>query len=261
MPSFIDSHAHIDGPEFDADRADVIARARAAGLTDIVVIGAGGDLDTCRRAIALAETDPHLHAAVAIHPHDVAAIEPAFWPELLALAAHPAVVAVGETGLDYHYDHSPRENQRAAFRKFIDIAREVQKPVVCHIRDAHADAQAILTDTEAAELGVVIHCFTGTPADARIYAEMGCYVSFSGIATFKSAGDIRDAVKEVPHNRLLLETDCPYLAPVPMRGRRNEPAFLVHTAEVIAREANLSVADLAAQTTANTRRIFNLSAD
>lgn len=258
MPTFIDSHAHIDGPEFDSDREAVLERARAAGLCDIIVIGSAGDLATCRRAIALAESDPHLYAAVAIHPHDAAAIEPDFWPELATLAAHPSVVAVGETGLDYHYDHSPRDVQQDAFRRFIALAHEVKKPVVCHIRDAHADAQQILADTGAATLGVIIHCFTGTPADAEIYADMGCYVSFSGIATFKSAGDIRAAVKKVPHHRLLLETDCPYLAPIPMRGKRNEPAFLVHTAEVIAAEAGLSVTALGEATTANTRRVFRL---
>jgi TatD DNase family protein len=167
------------------------------------------------------------------------------------------VVAIGETGLDYYYDHSPRQAQRDAFVRFLDLARRVGKPVVCHIRDAHDDARAILAEHGAGR--GVIHCFTGTPADAAAYVALGYHVSFSGIVTYKNAQPIRDAVREVPIDRLLIETDCPYLAPVPMRGKRNEPAYVVHTAAVVAREAGLPVEELARHTTANACAVFGLT--
>jgi TatD DNase family protein len=251
-----DSHAHVDGKEFDADRPEVLARARAAGVQRIVVIGAVGDPTSAERAVALAERDPEIWATVATHPHDVAQMTPAWWEVHERLARHPRVVAVGETGLDYHYDHSPREVQKAAFARFIELARAVNRPVVCHIRDAHDDARAILRAGGAT--GCVIHCFTGTPDDARAYAELGYYVSFSGIVTYKTAQGIRDAVPVVPRDRLLIETDCPYLAPVPRRGKRNEPAFLTHTAEVVARCSGMSFDELADVTSRNACRVFGL---
>lgn len=261
-----DSHAHVDGPEFDADRDAVLARARAAGVQRMIVIGAVGEPASAERAVALAERDPDIWATVATHPHDVAAMTPDWWAVHERLARHPRVVAIGETGLDYYYDHSPRDPQRAAFARFIELARAVGKPVVCHIRgkdggehDAHAEAREILAAGGAAELGCVIHCFTGTPDDARAYAAAGYYVSFSGIVTYKSAQALRDAVPLVPHDRLLIETDCPYLAPIPVRGKRNEPAFLAHTAEVVARCAGLSFNDLARVTAENARRVFRLA--
>jgi TatD DNase family protein len=254
----IDSHAHVDGPEFDADRPAVLSRARAAGVQRIIVIGAVGEPASAERAVALAELDPDVWATVATHPHDVARMTPAWWDVHERLAQHPRVVAIGETGLDYYYDHSPREAQRAAFERFLALAHTAGKPVVCHIRDAHADARAILAAGGAGELGCIIHCFTGTPDDARAYAELGYYVSFSGIVTYKTAHPLREAVALVPRDRLLIETDCPYLAPVPQRGRRNEPAFLVHTAAVVAAAAGLSLDELARATTANACRIFGL---
>ncbi|MBA3395810.1 MAG: TatD family hydrolase [Deltaproteobacteria bacterium] len=255
-----DSHAHVDGPEFDADRDDVLARARAAGVQRMIVIGAVGDTTSAERSVALAERDPGVWATVATHPHDVEKMTPAWWEVHERLARHPRVVAIGETGLDYYYDHSPRQLQQEAFARFIELARAVGKPVVCHIRDAHDDARAILAAGRADELGCVIHCFTGTPDDARAYAALGYYVSFSGIVTYKTAQPLRDAVPLVPRDRLLIETDCPYLAPIPKRGKRNEPAFLTHTAEVVAQCAGMSFEDLAAQTAANTCRVFGLSA-
>ena len=260
MADLFDSHAHVDGPEFDADRDAVLARARAAGVKRMVVIGAVGDFHSAERAVAFAERDPDVWATVATHPHDVAQMTPEWWATHERLARHPRVVAIGETGLDYYYDHSPREAQRDAFAKFVELARSVGKPVVCHIRDAHDDARAILRDTRAAELGCIIHCFTGTPDDARAYAEMDCYVSFSGIVTYKTAQALRDSVPLVPRERLLIETDCPYLAPVPVRGKRNEPGNLVHTAEVVARCSGTSFEDLARITTENACRIYRLTA-
>ena len=254
-----DSHAHVDGPEFDADRVDVLARARAAGVQRMIAIGAVGDTGSAERSVRLAESDPDIWATVATHPHDVAKMTPAWWDVHERLARHPRVVAIGETGLDYYYNHSPHEDQRAAFGRFIDLAREVGKPVVCHIRDAHEEAREILIRHRAPELGVVIHCFTGTPDDARAYAALGCYVSFSGIVTYKTAQPLRDSVPLVPHDRLLIETDCPYLAPIPKRGKRNEPWFLVHNAEVVATCAALSFEELAEQTARNACAVFRLS--
>lgn len=253
----IDSHAHIDVEQFDPDRGEMLRRARDAGVAEIIIIGAAGTLETVERAVALAKSGPGLHASVGVHPHDIGAMDESWWPRLRELAASPDVCAVGETGLDYYYDSSPRELQRQRFAEFITLARDVDKPVICHIRDAHADAKRILSDTGARK--VVIHCFTGTAADAADYVAMGAHVSFSGIVTFKNAAELRRAVAEVPLDRLLIETDCPYLAPVPRRGVRNEPAFLVHTAEVVAEAAGVSVAALAAQTTENTRTLFALT--
>jgi TatD DNase family protein len=267
-----DSHAHVDGPEFDADREAVLARARQAGVKRIVVIGAVGDPSSAERSVALAERDPNVWATVATHPHDVKQMTDDWWATHERLARHPRVVAIGETGLDYYYDHSPHDLQQAAFRRFLELAHAVQKPVVCHIRsrqddataptdrnrDAHEDARAILREGRASELGCVIHCFTGTPDDAREYAAMGCYVSFSGIVTYKTASDLREAVRLVPHDRLMIETDCPYLSPVPKRGKRNEPAFVVHTAEVVAQCAGLSFEELARITTENASRVYRL---
>jgi TatD DNase family protein len=259
MTELFDSHAHVDGPEFDADRDEVLARARAAGVRRICVIGAVGDPSSAERSVALAERDPDIWATVATHPHDVEKMTDDWWATHERLAVHPRVVAIGETGLDYYYDHSPREAQRAAFTRFVDLARRVGKPVVCHIRDAHEDAKSVLRETGAAELGIVIHCFTGTPDDAADYAAMGAYVSFSGIVTYKTAQPLRDAVKRVPLDRILVETDCPYLSPIPHRGRRNEPAHVVHTARVVAEAAGVSFEDLAARTVANTCMIFRVS--
>jgi TatD DNase family protein len=254
-----DSHAHVDGPEFDADRDEVLARARAAGVTRMVVIGAVGDPSSAERSVALAERDPNIWATVATHPHDVKQMTPEWWATHERLAVHPRVVAIGETGLDYYYDHSPHDVQQDAFRRFIELARRVNKPVVCHIRDAHEDARAILRETNAAELGCIIHCFTGGPDDARAYAELGCYVSFSGIVTYKTAQPLRDALPLVPRDRLMIETDCPYLAPVPKRGKRNEPAFVVHTAELVAQTLGIPFDELAQITTANTLRVYRLT--
>ncbi len=257
---FIDSHAHIDGPEFDGDRDEVLARARAAGVSEIICVGAGGDLATAARTVELARRERGLYATVGVHPHAAGKLEPSWWPALEELAAEDAVVGIGETGLDYHYDTFPRQVQRRVFAEFIDFARRLELPLVCHIRDAHDDARRILGERDAAEFGCVIHCFTGTPEDAAAYVDMGMYISFSGIVTFRgrSADPLRAAVREVPHDRIMIETDCPYLAPQPMRGKRNEPAFVTHTAAVVAHEAGLDVAELALRATDNTRRLFAL---
>lgn len=258
MLTWFDSHAHVDGPDFDGDREAVMARARAAGVTHMLAIGAVGDPAAAARAVALAEREATVWATVATHPHDVAQMTSQWWTDLETLARHPKVVAIGETGLDYYYDHAPADLQRACFVEFIAMAQRLQKPVMCHIRDAHADAIAILRDTEAAGNGVIIHCFTGTPEEASAYVELGCYVSFSGIVTYKTAHPIREAARLVPLDRLLVETDCPYLAPVPKRGKRNEPAFVIHTGELLADVLQVPVETLARHTFDNAFRAFRI---
>jgi TatD DNase family protein len=257
----IDSHAHLDGPEFDADRAECLTRARAAGVGTIVLIGASGDIASARRAVALAATDAGLWATVGIHPHEAGRADDSWWSVLDELGPHPRVVAIGETGLDYHYDHSTPEQQRAAFARQLELAAALGKPVVCHIRDAHADARAMVAERGTAARGCLIHCFTGTAEEAEAWVALGCHVSFSGIVTFRGAKNepLREAARRVPLERLLVETDCPYLAPEPMRGKRNEPAYVRHTVELLARVRGLDPAELAARTALNARTFFALT--
>jgi TatD DNase family protein len=255
----IDSHCHLDFDEaYLADRAGLLARARAAGVTAMVCIGSGRDVGPARDAVRIAAAETDVFAAVGVHPHDVARMTEADWDELHQLARAPRVVGIGETGLDYYYDHSPRETQRDAYRRFVALARQVARPVISHIRDAHADAAEVLRDTGAAELGGVIHCFTGGVADARRYLDLGQDLSFSGILTFKNADEIRAAVAFAPLDRILIETDAPFLAPIPYRGKRNEPAYIVKTLEVLAGLRGISVDDADRATTANARRLFRL---
>lgn len=258
---FVDTHCHLERNDFmrgDHDERDeVIARARAAGVGRLVCIGAGGTIEQMDNAVAFAEGDPQIWAAVGIHPHDVARMPDAAPAHVEALATtHPRVVAVGEIGLDFYYDHSPRDVQERCFREFLAIAQRANKPVVLHIRDAHPNAKAALA--EVPPPGGVVHCFTGDLADAQAYVALGLYISFSGILTFKSARAIQEAAKWVPADRILVETDCPYLAPIPYRGKRNEPAYVVHTAAFLAQLRGETVAEVAATTTQNARRLFSL---
>jgi TatD DNase family protein len=261
MPALIDSHCHLEPADFGDEREAVIERARAAGLVALVCIGSGRSLDEVRNAVALAETHADLWAAVGIHPHDAGHMPPGALEEIERLAlTHPRVVAVGETGLDYHYDHSTPEEQKAALRTFIGIARRAKKPLSLHIRDAHDDALRICAEEEAPEVGGAVHCFTGTRDEAERWVALGFHLSFSGAVTFKSAGQIREAAAWAPLERILVETDCPYLAPAPLRGKRNEPAYLVHTAALVAQVRGIDLESLASATAANTRRLFRLNA-
>lgn len=252
----IDSHCHLYTEELRDDLASVLARARAAGVTRMICIGSGHDLTSARASVALATTEPDVYATVGIHPHDAAHIQPADWLELERLAREPRVVGVGETGLDYHYERSPRESQRLAYRRFIALARSSDRPVVSHVRDAHADAAEILLDEGADQIGGVIHCFTGDVADARRYLDLGQYLSFSGILTFKNAEGIRQAAAFAPADRVLVETDAPFLAPIPHRGQRNEPAFVARTLETLAGLRAISTDEADRITTDNARRVF-----
>jgi TatD DNase family protein len=257
----IDSHCHLDFAEYASDRAEMLARARAAGVTAFVCIGSGSDTVSARQAVSLAAAEGDVWAAVGVHPHDVARMSEADWTELEGLARAPRVVGVGETGLDYHYDLSPRDAQRAAFERFVALARAARRPVISHVRDAHDDAARILREAGAAAVGGVIHCFTGGVAEARPYLDLGHHLSFSGILTFKNAAPIREAAAFAPLDRILIETDAPFLAPIPHRGKRNEPAFIVETLRVLAEVRGATVAEVEAATTANTRRLFGLPAD
>jgi TatD DNase family protein len=260
-PELIDSHCHLEPADFGDEREAVIARAREAGLVAMVCIGSGRSLDEVRNAVGLAETHADLWAAVGIHPHDAARIPAGALEEIERLATtHPRVVAVGETGLDYHYDHSPPEAQQAALRSFIGIARRANKPLSLHIRDAHDDALRICAESGAAEVGGAVHCFTGNRDEAERWVALGFHLSFSGAVTFKSAGQIREAAAWAPLERILVETDCPYLAPVPLRGKRNEPAYLVHTAQLVAQVRGIDIESFGQATSANTRRLFRLNA-
>lgn len=258
----IDTHAHIDAADFDGDRDAVLSRARDAGVGAIIVAGAARSVEDLERTADCADMEidgVELYATAGVHPHEARHFTGEHAAAIAELAGRPRIVAVGETGLDYHYNHSPPEIQRQVFARQIEIAREVGLPVVCHIRDAHDEAREILDASGAAEVGAVIHCFTGDPDDAAAYVERGFYISLSGIVTFgASAEPIREAVRRIPADRILVETDSPYLAPVPMRGKRNEPAFVAHTAARIAQLRGITEAELAELTTANARAAFDL---
>lgn len=257
---WIDSHAHLDTDAFDEDRAEALARAHAAGVETIILAGAARDVADLERTVAAAASDPTFFATVGVHPHEARFWTPELEERVRDLAGRSEVVAVGETGLDFHYDHSPRDRQEAVFEAHVELAREAGLPLVCHVRKAHREAAALLERTGAGEVGGVIHCFTGGPEDAEAYLALGFHISLSGIVTFKgkSAEPIREAAARIPADRLLLETDCPYLAPVPERGKRNEPAFLVYTATRVAELRGESLDALAAATAENTRRLFRL---
>ncbi len=254
----IDSHCHLDQDAFDGDRAAVIARARAAGVQRMITVGAGGPLASNHAAVAIADADPDIFAAVAVHPHDASEITDDTWDELRRLWAHPKVVAVGETGLDYYYEHSPADVQQRHLRRFVREAGRAGLPLVIHCRDAYPDLLRIFAEEDAAAIGGVIHCFSGTPAEAEACLALGFALSFSGIVTFKTAEPLREAVRITPRDRLLIETDAPFLAPLPHRGRRNEPALVRNVAEVVAAVLGIDVAEAAALTTANTERAFRL---
>jgi len=254
----VDSHCHLDQDAFDGDRDAVIARARAAGVERMITIGAGGPLASNHAAVALAERDRGIFAAVAVHPHDTSEITGETYPELRRLWAHPKVVAVGETGLDYYYRHSTPETQREHLRRFVREAGRAGLPLVIHCRDAYDDLLTILREEDAAAIGGVIHCFSGSAAEAEACLALGFALSFSGIVTFKNAGALRDVVRTTPADRLLVETDAPFLAPVPHRGKRNEPALVRHVAEEVARVTSRSLEEIATLTSANAERIFRL---
>ncbi|MGB4988723.1 MAG: TatD family hydrolase [Pyrinomonadaceae bacterium] len=276
----MDSHCHIDGEQFDADRDEVVQRARDAGVVAMLNIGTSDPhSDDFRRAVAVAERYENVYASVGVHPHDAKVYDDEAENHLIELVrSSEKVIAWGEIGLDYYYDHSPRDVQRDVFRRQIRTARELGLPVIIHSRDADDETVEILTEecnkaesaagvilpTEEANEGIrvptgIMHCFGGTPEMARALMEIGFLISFAGNVTFKKADNLRDAARVVPLDRLLIETDCPFLTPVPFRGKRNEPSFVVHTANFLADFYGVEVEMLAAQTTQNFTDFFQLN--
>jgi len=249
-PEWVDSHCHLPADPAQADA--IVDRARADGVAWMVCVGT--DLATSRAAVAVAQRRSDVAATVGLHPHDAVRLE-AEWHELVALSGDPVVVAIGEAGLDHHYEHSPGAEQAAAFRAQIRLAHESGLALVIHTREAWDETFAIL-DAEGVPDRTVFHCFTGGPDEARACVERGAYLSFSGIVTFKNAADVRAAAVVVPADRMLVETDSPYLAPVPYRGRPNEPAWVGHVGTAVAQVRAEPVAAVAEVTRANAVRVF-----
>jgi TatD DNase family protein len=263
---FVDSHAHLDGKQFDSDRDAVIARAQEAGVATMVAIGNGDGPPALDAGIRLAEKYEFIYATVGVHPHEARLADEATFAEMERLARHPKVIAWGEIGLDYFYDHSPREVQKQVFIRQMELAAARKLPIVIHCRpsdgseDAWDDCLSLIETTWASRgLGGILHCFTGNWAQAKGALDMGFMISFSGNVTFPKAQQIRDVALEVPLERMLIETDCPYLAPIPHRGRRNEPAFVKETARKLGELRGLSMDEIGEQTSRNFYKFFKLA--
>lgn len=254
----IDTHCHLDEEAFDVDRAEVVARARAAGLVRLLTIGT--TVATSTQAISLAAQYPEVYAAVGIHPNYAAQSAAGDWEAIESLAGSAKVVAIGETGLDRYWDYTPLDVQVDYFRRQLDLARRLDRPFIVHCRDAEAEVLGELRRaSEQGPLKGVMHSFAGSAETARDCLELGLHLSFSGMVTFKKSQALRELVKEVPPDRIMVETDAPYLAPQPMRGKRNEPAYVAATANCLAELLNLTAEEFARQTTANACRLFGLS--
>jgi len=256
----IDSHCHIDVAQFDEDREEVVARAREAGLAEMLIVGGVDAEDGLTRALAVAKGFS-LPATGGVHPHEARLADEATYDRLSGLAREGRIVAIGEIGLDYHYDFSPRPVQREVFRRQIRLAREVGLPIVVHTREADEETVEILGEEGPVEAGGVIHCFTGGLALARRSLELGFCISFSGIVAFPRAEVIQQVAREVPDDRLLVETDAPFLAPPPHRGRRNEPAFVVEVARTVAELRGTRPQVVGSLALANYRRLFRRPAE
>jgi TatD DNase family protein len=261
----VDSHAHLEGPRFDSDRNDVVARAREAGVASVLAIGTGDGPGTLDCAVKLADQYEFVYATVGIHPHEAEQATDSDFQALERLAQHSKVIAWGEIGLDYFYNHSPREVQRRVFLKQLQLAQTAKLPIVIHCRpsqnseDAWEDCLNLLQEHWAANgLGGILHCFTGTWAHGKRALDMGFMISFAGNLTFPKAQQIRDAAKEVPLDRVLIETDSPFLAPVPYRGKRNEPAFVKEVARQLGELRGLSTEAVGHLTAQNFYRFFSL---
>jgi TatD DNase family protein len=263
---FVDSHAHLDGKQFDSDRELVIVRAREAGVETIVAIGNGDGPAQVDCGILLAEKYDFIYATLGIHPHEARLADEAAYQNMERLARHPKIIAWGEIGLDYFYDHSPRDVQKEVFMRQMELAAAAKLPIVIHCRpsdgrdDAWEDCLGLMRLHWAANgLGGVLHCFTGNWPQAKSALDMGFMISFAGNVTFPKAQQIRDAALEIPLDRMLIETDCPFLAPVPHRGKRNEPAFVTETARKLGGLRGLTAEEVGAQTTRNFYNFFKLA--
>jgi TatD DNase family protein len=262
---FVDSHAHLDGKQFDSDREQVIARAREAGVRAMVAIGNGDGPPVLDAGIQLADQHPFMYATIGIHPHEARLADDAAYQIMERLARHPKVIAWGEIGLDYYYDHSPRETQQQVFARQMELAAAAKLPIVIHCRpsdgsdNAWEDCLSMIKEQWAPHgLGGILHCFTGNWAQAKRALDMGFMISFAGNLTFPKAQQIRDAALEVPLDRMLIETDSPYLAPVPHRGKRNEPAYVKETARRLGELRSISMDEVGEQTSRNFYNFFKL---
>jgi TatD DNase family protein len=254
---FTDSHAHIDGHEFDADREEVIERAKAAGVSVILNVGTGDPhSDAFERAVELGQRHTNIYTAIGTHPHDARLYDDQAEEKIRKLIQNERVIAWGEIGLDFHYDNSPRDVQVDVFKRQLRAARECDLPVVIHTREAESETIEILKSVYEAR--GIFHCFSGSMDLAEKALELGFMISFSGIVTFKKAEALRSVAQQVPLDRLLIETDCPYLSPIPYRGKRNEPAFVVEVARCLAGVHHTSIEKMAQQTSENFRRFFRL---
>ncbi len=263
---FVDSHAHLDGRQFDSDREQVIARARESGVHTMVAIGNGDGPPTLDAGIRLAEKHPFMYATVGIHPHEARLASDHAYAEMERLARRPKVIAWGEIGLDYFYDHSPRETQQQVFTRQMESASAAGLPIVIHCRpsdgsdNAWDDCLRLIQDQWAPKgIGGILHCFTGTWVHAKRALDMGFMISFAGNVTFPKAQQIRDAALEIPLDRILIETDCPYLAPIPHRGKRNEPSYVKETARKLGELRGLSIEEMGEQTSRNFYNFFKIS--
>jgi len=258
--NLIDSHAHIDFPQFADDRDAMLERARAAGVTTLLAVGTGPGPEKLDSALPFAEQHDWIYATVGIHPHEAREVTPQHLQELSRLAEHPKVIAWGEIGLDYFYDHSPRETQHKVFRDQMELASHAKLPIIIHCRDAWTDCLNLLEEHwKPTTLGGILHCFSSTLEDARRGVDMGFLISFAGNSTYPKAQNLRDVAKVLPLEKLLIETDSPYLAPQPYRGKRNEPAYVAEVARILASVRDLSPEEFAAATSDNFRRLFRLS--
>ncbi len=255
----IDSHAHLEFPQFDADRTEMLERARQGGVATLLAIGSGTGPERLNAALPFAEEYDWIYATVGIHPHEAKLATDEHFAHLEKLAAHPRVIAWGEIGLDYYYDHSPRDVQQRVFRRQLEMARVRRLPIVIHCRDAWSDCLAILGESwRSSGLGGVLHCFTGSLEDAKQGIEMGFVVSFAGNVTYPKMESLRQIARELPIDLLLVESDSPFLPPQGHRGKRNEPAFVIEVARTLGNVRNLPAEEVAAVTAANFRRFFGL---
>lgn len=253
----IDTHAHLDDRRFDRDRDQIIRQCKKEGV--VCIINAGADISSSVKSISLASEYSFIYATVGIHPHDAKGMDDNSVEVLRSLAKKERVVAIGEIGLDYHYNFSPREQQKKAFREQLNLARELKLPVVIHDRESHGDILTILKEEKAYEIGGVMHCFSGSKEMAREFINMNFYISFAGPVTFHNARRVKEVAEYVPLDRLLVETDCPYLTPVPNRGKRNYPANVKYIAEEISRIKNVSTEELWNSVASNTKKLFNIT--
>lgn len=253
----IDTHCHLDDKRFDHEREKTLERAREIGVSRFITIGC--DIANSVRAMSLAIVHPDVYFSSGIHPHEAAKAPEDFIEQLRAVASHPKCVAIGECGLDYHYNHSPKEAQQHVFKSQIQLAHELKKPLIIHVRDAWEDCIAILKEHKQQRTKTIIHCFTGTLEQAKTMIDLSCVLSISGVVTFKEPGELHEVVTQIPLEHLLVETDSPYLAPIPHRGKRNEPAFVFLVAQKIAELRGILVDEVILQTGKNAQSVFAIN--